>query len=83
MQESEWTRSRLNAPHPAKFFGPDTERLFESLSLENILASLEGQFDPEVVELAKEYLAKAEAQLAAERTAKKRKSRRSRASRMT
>ena len=83
MQESEWTLSRLDAPQPAKLFGLDTQSLFEGLSWENILASLEGQFDPEVVALAKEYLAKAELELAIERAAKKRKSRKSRASRMT
>jgi hypothetical protein len=46
-------------------------------SIHEILSELEGQFAPEVVELAKEYLAKAEAQLAAERTARGRRSKRS------
>jgi hypothetical protein len=77
MRDSQWTLSKLEAPRPARLFGLDLDSLLESLSLENILASLEGQFDPEVVELAKEYLAKAEAQLAAERTARRRRSRRS------
>jgi hypothetical protein len=45
-------------------------------SIHEILLELEGQFDPEVVELAKEYLAKAKAQLAAERTARGHRSRR-------
>lgn len=36
----------------------------DMLSLEGLLASLEGRFDPEVVALAKEYLAKAEVELA-------------------
>jgi hypothetical protein len=45
-------------------------------SIDEILSELEGQFAPEVVELAKEYLAKAEAQLAAERTARGHRSRR-------
>ena len=76
MRDSQRTQSELEAPQPAKLFSVDIESLFESLSLENILASLEGQFDPEVVELAKEYLAKAEAQLAAERTARRRRTRR-------
>jgi hypothetical protein len=81
MQEPEWARSRSDTPQPAKLFSVDIESLFETLSWGNILASLEGQFDPEVVELAKEYLAKAELELVAERTAKKRRSRKSRASR--
>jgi hypothetical protein len=46
-------------------------------SIHEILSEIEGRFDPEVVELAKEYLAKAEAQRTAERTARRRRSRRS------
>ena len=77
MQEPQWIEAAFAAAHPAgepciEQSAPPGERKgtwllgvdIESLSLENILASLEGRFDPEVVALAKEYLAKAEVELA-------------------
>ena len=57
----------------ATFFGVD----IDSLSVEGILESMESQFDPEVVALAKQYLAQAEAELAerAKNRARRRRSR--------